>query len=407
MIDYKKAKKIKKDFPIFEHNKSLIYFDSGATTQKPKVVIDCIDNFYSKEYSTVHRGIYELSMHATRRYDETRKGIKEFINANSEEEIIFTRGTTDSINLVARSLSQEYIKENDEIIITEMEHHSNLVPWQMIAKEKKAKLCVVPIDDNAELDLNVLKEDLLSEKTKIVCVAHVANSTGTLNPIKEIISLAHEKNALVLIDGAQAIAHMKVDVKELGCDFYAFSGHKMYGPTGVGVLYGKKEVLEMMPPVQGGGDMIEHVELYNTTYQPPPLKFEAGTPMIAEVIGLKPALDYIESLGRENIFSHEMDLLKYATEKMQNMKGVKIIGTAKKKGAIISFLVDGIHPLDLGTLLDSRHIALRTGHHCAQPTMKRFSIPGTARVSFGVYNNKKEIGTFIDELSSVISELKI
>lgn len=399
------TKKIKKDFPIFENNKSLIYFDSGATTQKPSSVIECMNEFYRKRYGTVHRGIYELSVHSTELYDESRQRVAEFINAEGEEEIIFTRGTTDGINLVARSLAQEYLSDSDEIIVTEMEHHSNLVPWQMVAKERKAKLVVVPINDRAELDMQAYKH-LLSNKTKLVCVAHVANSTGTINPIKEMIDLAHQKKALVLIDGAQAAGHLKVDVKALGCDFYAFSGHKIYGPTGVGVLYGRKEVLETMPPVQGGGDMIEHVQLFSATYQPPPLRFEAGTPMITEVIGLKAALDYIDDLGRENILAHERTLLKYATEKMQAIDGLKIIGTAKEKGALISFVVDKIHPLDLGSLLDSRHIALRTGHHCAQPTMQKFNLPGTARVSFGVYNDRDEIDIFIKELKHVVSELR-
>lgn len=398
-------KKVKKDFPIFERHKSLIYFDSGATTQKPRFVIDSMQDFYENHYGTVHRGIYELSMYATEQYDLSRKRAKEFLNADFEQEIVFTRGTTDGINLVARSLAQEYIKAGDEIVITEMEHHSNMVPWQMVAKEKKAKLQVVPINERAELDLDVYKK-LLSNKTKIVCVGHVANSTGTINPIKEMISIAHKKNILVLVDGAQGAAHIKVDVKDLDCDFYAFSGHKIYGPTGVGILYGKKHILESMPPVQGGGDMIEHVQLYCATYQMPPLRFEAGTPMITEVIGLKSAFDYLDSLGRDNIFKYEKSLMEYATEKMQKIERLKIIGTAKEKGAIISFSIDKIHPLDLGTLLDSRHIALRTGHHCAQPTMQKFKLPGTARVSFGVYNDKDEIDIFIRELNHVISELR-
>ena len=399
-------KKVKKDFPIFKNNKSLIYFDSGATTQKPKCVIDCITDFHEKKYATVHRGVYELSMQATDLYDEARKKAAAFINASTEEQIVFTRGTTDSINLVARSLSQEYIIEGDEIIISELEHHSNLVPWQMVAKEKKAILKFIPMNDRAELDIGLFKK-LLSNRTKMVCIGHVANSTGTINPIKEMISLSHanNKDTLVLVDGAQSIAHMKIDVQDLNCDFYAFSGHKMYGPTGVGVLYGKKEILEMMPPVQGGGDMIEHVELLSSTYQKPPLRFEAGTPMITQVIALTPAFDYLDSLGRENIFLYEKHLLDYATEKMQNIEGLKIIGTAKEKGPIISFIIDKIHPLDLGTLLDSRHIALRTGHHCAQPTMHRFGVPGTARVSFGIYNSIEEIDTFIKELNHVIAEL--
>jgi cysteine desulfurase/selenocysteine lyase len=401
MID----KKIKKDFPIFKAFPSLIYFDSGATTQKPSCVIDFINDYYSNHYGTVHRSIYNLAMQSTNLYDASRKKVKEFINARSEDEIVFTRGTTDSINLVARSLGIEYIKEGDEIISTEMEHHSNLVPWQMLSKEKKAVLKIVPINEKAELDLEAFKK-LLSSKTKLVCVGHVSNSTGTVNPIKKIIELAHEKKALVLIDGSQGAPHMKLDMQDLDADFYAFSGHKMYGPTGVGVLYGKKALLDMMPPVQGGGDMIEEVQLYSSTYQKTPLKFEAGTPPFAQVIGLKRALDYIDSLGKENIIAHEQKLLHYGTEKMEKIPGLKIIGTAKEKGPIISFVVDKIHPFDIGTLLDTKGIAIRTGHHCAQPTMRKFKIPGTARVSFGVYNSIDEIDNFIEALKKVISELK-
>lgn len=402
MFDFKK---IRGDFPVFTHHRGLIYFDSGATTQKPKCVIEALHDFLSKSYATVHRGVYELSMEASAMYDDTRKKAAEFINASSEQEIIFTRGTTDGINTVARSLGQGYISEGDEIIISEMEHHSNIVPWQMVAKERKAKLQVIPINERAELDMEVYAK-LLSDKTKLVAVGHVANSTGTINPVKKITSLAHDQGALVLVDGAQSTAHLKVDMQDIGCDFYAFSGHKIYGPTGVGILYGKKEVLEGMPPVQGGGDMIEHVDLFSSSYQQPPIRFEAGTPMIAEVIALKFAFDYIESIGRENICAYENKLLNYATSKMEDIDGIKIIGNAKNKGAIISFVVDKVHPLDLGTLLDSRHIALRVGHHCAQPTMRRFNLPGTARVSFGVYNSIEEIDVFIKELKHVLSEIR-
>lgn len=398
-------KNARQDFPIFKAHPKLIYFDSGATTHKPKVVIDAICDFYSNHYGTVHRGVYNLAMQATELYNESRKRVKEFINAKTDEEIVFTRGTTDSINLVARSLGIEYIQKDDEIIATEMEHHSNLVPWQMVTKEKKAILKIIPINDKAELDLEAFKK-LLSKKTKIVCVGHVANSTGTINPIKKIIELAHEKNALVLIDGSQAAPHMKLDMQDLNADFYAFSAHKMYGPTGLGVLYGKKKYLEMMPPVQGGGDMIEEVQLCCSTYQKPPLKFEAGTPMIAQVICLKPALDYIDSLGKEKIIEHEHKLLVYATDKMLKIPGLKIIGEAKEKGPIISFIIEKFHPFDLGTLLDLKNVAIRTGHHCAQPTMRKFNIPGTARVSFGVYNSISEIDQFVEALKDVIKELE-
>ena len=401
MID---SKKIKNDFPIFKAHPKMIYFDSGATTQKPKCVIDAISDFYSNHYATVHRGIYELSVYSTDLYDAARLKVKQFINAKTEEEIIFTRGTTDSINLVARALSLGYLKQGDEIIVTQMEHHSNLVPWQMVCQVTGSVLKAVPINEKAELDLEEYKK-LLSDRTRVLAVGHIANSTGTINPVKEMIKLAKEKNALTLVDGAQAAAHLKVDVQDLDCDFYAFSGHKVYGPTGIGILYGKRDILEKIPPVHGGGDMIEHVELYSSTYQKPPLKFEAGTPMIAEVIGLKPALDYLDELGREEIFSYEKKLTDYATEEMKKIPGLKIIGQAKEKGSLISFIMDKIHPLDLGTLLDTRHIALRTGHHCAQPTMQKFDIPGTARISFGIYNDMEEVDLFIKELKAVISEL--
>ncbi len=398
-------KKTRKDFPIFKKYPTLIYFDSGASAQKPSCVIDYIQDYYSNHYGTVHRSIYTLAMNSTNLYNDSRKKVKEFMNAKSEEEIVFTRGTTDSINIVARSLGIDYIKEGDEIISTEMEHHSNLVPYQMLSKEKKAVLKIIPINEKAELDLEAYKK-LLSSKTKLVCIGHMSNSTGTINPIKKIIELAHEKKALVLIDGSQAAPHLKLDMQDLDADFYVFSGHKTYGPTGVGVLYGKKALLEMMPPIAGGGDMIEEVELYSSTYQKPPLKFEAGTPPFAQVIALKKALDYIDGLGKENILAHESKLLHYATEKMLKVPGLKIIGTAKEKGPIISFLVEKAHPFDIGTLLDTKNIAIRTGHHCAQPTMRKFKIPGTARVSFGVYNSLDEIDRFVEALKKVIQEIR-
>lgn len=402
MIDFKK---IKKDFPIFGHLKELIYFDSAATTQKPQQVINALNTFYSQQYGTVHRGVYDLSVHATELYDAARQKVAKFLNAKSEEEIVFTRGTTDSINLVARSLAENYIRENDEIIVSEMEHHSNLVPWQMVAKAKKAILKIIPIDDKGELDLTAYKK-LFTKRTVLVSVAHVSNSTGTINPIEEIIALAHENKALCLIDGAQGAPHIPIDLEKMNADFYVFSGHKIYGPTGVGILYGKYNILNDMPPVQGGGAMIEQVDLLNSTYQKPPLRFEAGTPMIAEVIGLKAALDYVDMMKMENIFSYERALMNYATSQLEKIPELKIIGTAKEKGAIISFIIRNIHPLDLGTLLNSRHVALRTGHHCAQPTMKKFNISSTARISFGLYNSTDEIDYFIEALKEVIVELK-
>jgi cysteine desulfurase/selenocysteine lyase len=398
-------KKVRKDFPIFKKNRSWIYFDSAATTQKPKVVIESLNDFYSNYYSTIHRGVYKMSMNATTLYDESRKKISEFINAKSVDEIVFTRGTTDSINLVASSLSKNYLKKGDEIISTEMEHHSNLVPWQMVAKEKGIKLKIVPINEKGELLLDVF-ESLLSSRTKLICIGHVANSTGTINPIEKMIKLAHERGAYVLIDGAQAVGHMKVDVQKLDADFYAFSGHKIYGPTGVGVLYGKGEILEKMPPVQGGGDMIENVELLEATYQEPPQRFEAGTTMFAEAIALKKAVEYLEGLGMKNVFLHDKKLLEVATRGLEKIEGVKIIGKAKNKSGIVSFIVDGLAPLDIGTFLDMKDIAIRVGHHCAQPLMKKFGIFGTARISFGVYNTKEEVERFLSVLEEVIEKLK-
>ncbi|MBI5346008.1 MAG: SufS family cysteine desulfurase [Chlamydiae bacterium] len=398
------VKKIRKDFPFFATT-DFVYFDSAATTHKPKSVIDALSNFYQKDYATVHRAIYDLSLNATEQYDATRVAVKKFLNAKDESEIIFTRGATDGLNMVALSFGRKFINQNDEIIVTEMEHHSNLVPWQMLALEKKAVLKVIPIDDNADLKLDEFQK-LLTNKTKIVCVGHVANSTGTVNPIKEIIKMAHQKGAKVLVDGAQAIAHLPVDVQDLDVDFYAFSSHKMYGPNGVGILYGKYELLDQMPPVQGGGDMIEKVTLQTTTYQKPPLRFEAGTPTIAEVIAFKTAIDYIEALGRENILAYEKELLTYATKKIKEIEGIKIIGQAKEKGAILSFVVDNIHALDVGTLLNTKKIAVRTGHHCAQPTMQRFNISSTTRASFAIYNTLEEVDYFIQSLKEVINRLK-
>jgi cysteine desulfurase/selenocysteine lyase len=387
---------LRSEFPIF-NRELLIYFDSAATTQKPQCVIDAITKFYAEEYGTVHRAIYRLAANATRRYDEVRDKIRGFIGAERSEEVIFTRGTTDSINLVALTWGRANIKPGDEIIISEMEHHSNIVPWQMLAKEVGAHLKIIPVNDRAELDLEVY-ETLLSARTKLVAIAHVANSTGTINPIAHIIKRAHTFGAKVLIDGAQAIAHISVDVQSLDCDFYAFSGHKAYGPTGIGILYGKYELLEEMPPLMGGGDMIEKVTLTESIFQQPPLKFEAGTPSIAQVMGLGAALDFIESLGLENIAAWEEDLLAYATEQLIEVPGLKIIGTAQKKSAIISFILEGVHPLDLGTLLDLEGIALRTGHHCAQPLLSRFGLESTARLSFAPFNTRKEVDIFMKSL---------
>ena len=400
--------KVRKDFPMLSktmNDKPLIYLDTAATAQKPQVVIDTINRFYREEYGTVHRAVYEIAARSTEMYSEVRSKVQRFINAPREEEIIFTRGTTESINLVAHSFAQAFLKEGDEILISEMEHHSNIVPWQLICDMYKTRLKVIPINDQAEIDLEAFKS-LLTDKTKLVSVGHIANSTGTINPIKDLITLAHQAGAKVLIDGAQAAPHLLIDVQDLDADFYAFSGHKLYGPTGVGVLYGKKELLEAMPPFLGGGDMIEDVTFEKTTYQPIPLKFEAGTPSIAEVIGLGAAIDYVEEIGRLAIHEWEQKLLRYATEKLQAISGIKLYGTAASKGGIVSFTVEGIHPLDLGTILGLKGIAIRTGHLCAQPVLRRFGVEALARISFGVYSTYEDIDTFLHALKEASILLK-
>jgi cysteine desulfurase/selenocysteine lyase len=389
----------------YMHGKPFIYLDSAATAQKPRSVIDTMGRFYSEQYGTVHRSVYDFASQATSRYNEVRKKLKEFLNAAFEEEIVFTKGTTDAINLVASSFGKAFLQPGDEILITEMEHHSNIVPWQMICEERGARLKAVPMNDRGELIFEAF-EQLLTDRTKLVSVAHIANATGTLNPVEEMIHCAHARGAKVLIDGAQSAAHMPVDVQKMKADFFVFSGHKAYGPTGVGVLYGKRALLEKMPPYQGGGDMIDEVTLQSSTFQHPPLKFEAGTPMIAEVLGLGEAIDFIESLGRHNIAAWEQDLLEYATKRLKEIKGLRIIGTAPKKGAIISFIIDDIHPLDMGTLLDIRGIAVRTGQLCAQPTLDRFHLSSMVRVSFGIYNTFEEIDTFVEVLKEVILLLR-
>ncbi len=396
--------RLRDDFPMLKksmHGHPLIYFDSAATAQKPQVVIDAITNFYSQHYGTVHRAVYELSVYATQAYQQVRQHLAAFLNAAKPEEIIFTRGTTESINMVAYAFGKAFIKPGDEILITEMEHHSNIVPWQLMCEDRGAILKVVPMNDRGELDLADFAK-LLNAKTKIVAVAHVANSLGSINPIKEIAAMAHAAGAKLLVDGAQSAPHMPVDVQDLDADFYVFSGHKLYGPTGIGVLYGKEALLQAMPPYQGGGDMIETVTFAKTTYNVLPMKFEAGTPMIAEVIGLGAALDYITAIGMANIQRYEQQLLVYATQQLLLIEGLRIIGTAAKKEAIISFVIDGIHPLDIGTMLDLHGIAIRTGHHCAQPTMRHFGVPATARASFAFYNDKSEIDSFLVALQNVI-----
>ena len=402
------VEEVRKDFPILHrqvNGKPLVYFDNGATSQKPQVVIDAITNYYTNENSNIHRGIHTLSQEATDAYEKARTTVQQFINAKHNHEIIFTSGTTGSINLVASSFGKKYIQAGDEIIISTMEHHSNIVPWQMLCEEKGAVLKVIPISDKGELLLEEFKK-LLSSKTKMVAITHVSNTLGTINPVKEIIKLAKAVGAFVLIDGAQAVPHTKVDVQALDCDFYAFSGHKMFGPTGVGILYGKESILNELPPYQGGGDMIKTVTFEKTTYNELPHKFEAGTPNIVGGIGLGVAINYMNSIGIDNIEAYEHELLAYATEQIKQIEGVRIIGEAQNKASVLSFLVDGTHPTDIGMIIDKLGIAIRTGHHCTEPLMNRFNIPGTARASFAFYNTKEEIDTFILALERALKMLK-
>jgi cysteine desulfurase/selenocysteine lyase len=387
------------------HGKPLIYLDSAATVQKPRRVIEAMSHFYSEQYATVHRSVYDFASRATSRYNDVRQKLKEFLNAAFVEEIVFTRGTTEAINLIASSFGKAFLQPGDEVVITAMEHHSNIVPWQWICEERGARLKAVPINDRGELILEAFDE-LLTDRTKLVSVAHIANATGTWNPIEEMIRLAHARGAKVLIDGAQSAAHLPVDVQKLKADFFVFSGHKAYGPTGIGVLYGKRALLEKMPPYQRGGDMIDEVTLQSSSFQHSPMKFEAGTPMIAEVIGLGEAIDFMESLGRDRIAVWEQDLLEHATTRLGEIKGLRIIGTAPKKGAIISFVIDDLHPLDIGTLLDIRGIAVRTGQLCAQPTLQSFNVPSLTRVSFAAYNTFEEIDIFVEALKEVILLLR-
>lgn len=398
------VQKIREDFPILKlqvRGKSLIYFDNAATTQKPISVIERIQKYYLEENSNVHRGVHYLSELATKEFENARETVKNFINAESVEEIIFTRGTTEAINLVANSFGKTFLNEGDEIIISEMEHHSNIVPWQILCEEKNAKLKVIPFDDNGELIIDEL-ENLITEKTKLISIVHISNSLGTINPIKKIIEIAHSYAVPVLVDGAQSIMHNKIDVQDLGCDFFVFSGHKIYGPTGIGVLYGKKELLEQMLPYQGGGDMIKSVTFEKTIYNDLPYKFEAGTPNIEGAIGLKAAIEYLSKIGLDQISIYENELLQYATEKLSQIPQLKIIGTAKEKASIISFVIENIHPHDIGTILDFEGIAVRTGHHCTQPVMQHFKIPATTRASFSFYNTKEEIDQLFNALQKVI-----
>jgi cysteine desulfurase / selenocysteine lyase len=403
------VEKIRQQFPILHqqvNNRDLVYFDNAATSQKPLVVIDALIEYYKGYNANIHRGIHTLAEKATKAYEQTRETARDFINAKSVEEIIFVRGVTEGINLVAATYGRAFLKEGDEIIISGLEHHSNIVPWHLICEEKKAILKVIPVNEQGELDLEIYRTHL-SPKTKIVSLNHASNSLGTINPVKEIIKLAHNVGAVVLIDGAQAGAHIEIDVQDMDCDFYCLSAHKMYGPTGTGILYGKKALLEKMPPYQGGGEMIKDVTYEKTTYNDLPYKFEAGTPNIADVVAFKYAMEFINQLGKENIAAHEHELLVYATEKVSAIPSVRLIGTAKNKVSVLSFVVEGIHPFDIGQMLDARGIAVRTGHHCTQPLMTCLGIEGTVRASFAVYNTKKEIDQLVDGLSRVINFMKI
>jgi cysteine desulfurase/selenocysteine lyase len=390
------------DFPLLAKH-PVIYLDSAATAHKPACVIEALRKFYAEEYGTVHRAVYSLAAQATALYCEARERVQRFLNAQSSNEIVFTKGTTEGINLIAASYGS-LLEEGDEILITEMEHHANIVPWQLLAERRKLVLKVAPVNDQGELILEEF-ERLLTSQTKIVAIAHIANATGTWNPISALSALAHRKGAVVVIDGAQAAPHMLVDVQALDADFYLFSGHKAFGPTGIGVLYGKEALLKKMPPYQSGGDMIATVSFEATTFQEPPLRFEAGTPMVAEVIGLKAALDYIETLGRDKMHAYEMQLHDYAAKRLLEIPGLRLIGTAREKGAILTFTIDGIHPLDIGTFLDLKKIAIRTGHLCAQPILRRFGVNTAARISFAPYNTFSEIDTLIDALSRIHSLL--
>ena len=397
--------KIRKDFPILQqkiYNRPLVYFDNAATTQRPQQVINALTQTYSEYYGNIHRAAHFMADKATAAYEETREKVQSLINAETREQIIFTKGTTESINLAAFSFGEAFISEGDEIIVSEMEHHSNIVPWQMMAHRKGAKIVMLPIDDAGRLKLEEL-DNLISDRTKLITVTHVSNVLGTINPIAEITRIAHSKGIRIFVDGAQAAPHLQIDVQKLDVDFYALSAHKMYGPNGVGVLYGKKELLDQLPPYQGGGEMISEVKFSGTTYNDLPYKFEAGTPNISGVIAFGAAIDYIRNIGIENLAAWEHELLKYATIQLQTIPGLRIYGTQPEKSGVISFNVKGVHFFDLGTMLDKFGIAVRTGHHCADPLMDHFGIQGTVRASFAFYNTKEEIDVFIEALKKVIS----
>jgi cysteine desulfurase/selenocysteine lyase len=398
---------VRQEFPILKREvkgRPLIYLDNAATSQKPRQVIEALVQYYSTQNANIHRGIHSLAEEATAAYELSRDSVQSFIGARFREEIIFTRGTTESINLVAYSWGRKNIKAGDEIIVSNMEHHSNIVPWQMLCEEKNAVLKVIPLSDTGELLMDEY-EKLLSPKTRLVSIVHVSNALGTVNPVKKVASLAHAAGALVMVDGAQSTVHMNIDVQDIDCDFFAFSAHKLYGPTGVGVLYGRKEILESMPPFQGGGEMIREVKFEKTTYNDLPYKFEAGTPNIGDVIAFKSAIEFIRSTGQEKIRRHEQHLLDYAQQQLSKVPALTIVGQAREKVSVVSFTIEGAHPQDIGILLDNRGIAVRTGHHCAQPLMDRFCIPGTARASFAVYNTQHEIDELVKGLLRVVKML--
>lgn len=394
---------IREDFPILNQlvrGKPLVYLDNAATSQKPAAVIDAMTRYYSADNSNIHRGVHLLSERATKEYEEARVKVQSFINAAEAREIIFVRGTTEAINLVANSYGRANVNAGDEVLITAMEHHSNIVPWQMLCEEKGARLRVAPINDDGELILEEF-EKLLNERTKLISVVHISNALGTINPVRGIVEIAHRHGVPVMIDGAQAAPHKNIDVQELDCDFYAFSGHKVYGPTGIGVLYGKASLLDAMPPFQGGGDMIASVTFEKTTYNTLPYKFEAGTPNIAGTIGLGAAIDYANQIGLPRIAKYEQELLAYGTEALSQISGLRLVGTAKEKAGVLSFVLEGIHPHDVGTILDREGIAIRTGHHCAMPVMERFGVPATARASLAFYNTKEEIDALVTGINKV------
>ena len=399
---------IRDHFPILNqsvYGKPLVYFDNAATTQKPQCVIDTLCNYYLTLNSNIHRGAHYLAAQATEQYEQTRRDVQSFINARHSHEIVFTRGTTESINLVASSFCQRFLGEGDEVVVSAMEHHSNIVPWQLACERQGARLKVIPFSDEGVLDLDALR-NLLTDRTRIVAVNHVSNTLGTVNPVAEIVSIAHSRNIPVLIDGAQAVSHFPVDVQALGCDFYCFSGHKMYGPMGVGIMYGREELLEQMPPYQGGGEMIKDVTFERTTYNELPFKFEAGTPAVGDVLGLGAAIRFMQQVGVKNIAAHEESLTSYATERLLQIEGLRIFGTAPQKTSVISFLAGNAHPYDVGTLLDKMGIAVRTGHHCTQPIMDRYGIPGTVRASFAIYNTKAEVDTLVSALNRIVPMLQ-